>query len=901
MKRFKLKSLVLACSGAVLLSACGSGASQTKSNGTQPAINTNTPQKAVRIGSFGVVPTAEGTSGVHYLKVDNNTGSTLTLNNFQTTDASKRGFIDKVVNATSKLVGGKGYDPRIETAACSTLQPGASCLIGFNPDVTEGSFGLQLNYTDLKGVDYKAAQLIEYSPVIQDRDGFLVFNGSTPRISSDGHYSVAIPFVANDNYTKIELISRIKPISSSLDCSAGASKGQHCTAILTMPAGNYSNTVMVKGTTAAGRVRSFTASTLSDTNNNASLNITQGPLYIDASSGVAASNDLVIVNNGITPATGINPAKKLIDSTLGGDISMTKYTCDGATVASLPSSMAAGSQCTVTFTADGKETGADSYKVSYVGGAGVGLTSEITNIYWRGINLVTSKFNLSGKIDFRNTGTSTDGSSATTTVVHVTNDGQKELSNIRAVFDPTTISGLKVDTAASTCSTYADSSLAVGADCTYVLTYAPSAVVAETDVKFIVNADVTDGSVNPTPQRLDFALSATDSGNGVLISPFNTVGYHIFADGKDKRDTVLSIQNTSQNTPFTLSSVIAKNWTSNLQMVVLDPKIDPQGCVGLTSTDGTWTGGISIPASGYCNIHYTYGPTTEVEDGLALQEFSGSFGDQVFRLPLNTRYKADTKDIVVVESGVVETPTAPISFDPVTNTTEFELVYSNVAHVSYTYRGNIASGFIVKDSDVPYGFIPNKDKTTCPTTSLGSANGALNGSCNVVYDFMHQELSDSLFYSTVATNQEFETFPPSYQVIDTVAGTVHVVIPDRNTTATHIKPYSFANITSTDDPKTTTTTTQVNHTIHFHLGADYDRQGLLSGGNVTIQPDWEQNPLVSAVSGGSCVIAAGATSCDIELAVDKSLTGTFPLKFVAYSSTDSAYNAIKGVASIKLN
>ncbi len=361
---------------------------------------------------------------------------------------------------------------------------------------------------------------------------------------------------------------------------------------------------------------------------------------------------------------------------------------------------------------------------------------------------------------------------------------------------------------------------------------------------------------------------------------------------------MLSIQNTSQSNPFKLTSVVAKNWSSHLQMVV-DP-LDANSCENLNSTNGTWTGDITIPASSTCNIHYTYGPTTDIEAGLAQQEFVGSFSTQSFRLPLNTKYQADKTNIITVESGAVTTPTDPISFDPATNTTEFELVYSNVAQVKFTYKGNISAGFLVKDSDIPYGFIPNNTKTTCPTTSKGNAAGTLTGSCDVVYDYMHQELSDSLFYSEVAKNQMIEVYPPSYQVID-AGKSIHVVIPDHNTTATHIKADSFANVTSVDDPITTSSTTQVYHTVHFNLGADYDKQNLLNGGSVTIQPDWEQSPLVSASSAGSCVIASGATSCDIELAVAKTLTGTsFPLKFVAYSSKDSEYNAIRGVASIKL-
>ncbi len=909
MRNLKIKSLAIACSGAVFLIGCSGSSGGNPNNSVASGSNTpstpaKAPLKAVRIGSFGIVPTAGGTSGAHYLKVDNSTDSTLTLDNFQTTDAANRGFISKTVNAVNKFVGGKGYDPRIEAAGCSTLQPGGSCLIGINPDATDGSFGLQLNYSDLHGVNYKAAQLIEYSSVVQDSDGFLVFNGSTPRISSDDRYSVAIPFVANNDYTKIELASRINPISSSLDCSTGANKGQHCTAILTMPAGNYSNTVTVKGTTADGKVHSFTAVTSSDTNNIANLIISKGPIIIDARTGNSTTGTLDIVNNSASSATAVIAElnNKQIDGV--GEVTITGYDCTGinGTQAILPTTLPAAAMCTATFTSDGKSTGVDSYKVAYQGGAaGFSYTSALSNIFWLGVNKDTvSTFKLLGQPDYTNT---VVGSSRVSNLT-VLNNGKIALKNITATLtfanDP--ISELSL-TPAGTCRDYAgDKQLASGESCTFTLVYAPTKAKTALDEAMVrVTAKAANDSVNPTSQPVSFYLSAIDSGDSILFKPYPHIGIGIFANGSDSLRYEMKIQNASADKTFTLSSIKATGWPDDLKMV---ESAGNASCHLAGANGESQPNNFTLKSYESCSLYYTYGSTTKAESGNARQEFIGKFnGTLDYSTMLTTQFQADKDNIIKVDPGTVTTEKGNQTYDPVTGITTFELVKTNIAQVVFTYTGK-ADYFLVNDSDIPYGFMvdTNTANTTCKTTSMGNQKGgALVGTCKVTYNYMDNRLSDSLFYSSVATNNMIPVYPPSYQISDTTGKSIHTVVPDHATTETRITANSFTTITSSEGIANAFGS-NIHRILTFKLGS-YDGSRLLSNANVIIQPDWDQDTLVTPMNSGSCTISSPKTgaSCTIEVSIAPHPAQSAPkidLNFIASSSIDPDYNAIKSYVSL---
>jgi hypothetical protein len=260
---------------------------------------------------------------------------------------------------------------------------------------------------------------------------------------------------------------------------------------------------------------------------------------------------------------------------------------------------------------------------------------------------------------------------------------------------------------------------------------------------------------------------------------------------------------------------------------------------------------------------------------------------------------SDKTNLVIVGPGTV-TPTNPNGAgitDPATGARNFELVYSNVAEVKYTYRGN-ASSFMVNASYAPYGFILNLAKTTCPTGSWG----VLNGSCTVTYNYLDQRLSNALFYTHVATGKMITVNPPDYQIYDNSG--IHQVVPDHDTTATRIIATSFATIRATDErvPADDGPSRKA-HKITFTLD-NYDRDNLLPGAILEISPDWPEDDSIVSMGDTGCFFTHPAVhqQCTLKVVVARdNPASSVDLKFLTYSSIDSEYNQINGVVSLKLN
>lgn len=224
----------------IALSACGSSAETGNSEESNPGIDTRpTRYQGVVISPTSTIPTNLGVSGSHVLKVNNNTGKNLTLKSFELSGSAKTSFFAKSYNALKNAVSAIGYDARLNVVACDTLATGSSCTISFTPDETDGSAALKLNFVDDNGNLYPAAQLIEYSSRVQKENGFYLNNAQIANISSTNSYSLAIPFVSDDSYESIGVDSRIITLSKSVDCANGASKGAHCTALLTLIKAHY--------------------------------------------------------------------------------------------------------------------------------------------------------------------------------------------------------------------------------------------------------------------------------------------------------------------------------------------------------------------------------------------------------------------------------------------------------------------------------------------------------------------------------------------------------------------------------------------------------------------------------------------------------------------------------------
>ena len=182
----KAKLLVLCLSAS--LAACGGDTTNPESQ-----------HKSVSISATSTIPTSLGVSGGgHALKVDNHTGKNLTLSSFYLSGAKEN------------------HDLRINLAGCKTLANDSSCVPIFSPDEADGSTVLKLDFVDDNGEHYSAAQLVEYSSQVVESNGFYVSSANLDSMTATAAYSVAIPFVADDDYSSISIDSSIKTLSQSI-------------------------------------------------------------------------------------------------------------------------------------------------------------------------------------------------------------------------------------------------------------------------------------------------------------------------------------------------------------------------------------------------------------------------------------------------------------------------------------------------------------------------------------------------------------------------------------------------------------------------------------------------------------------------------------------------------------
>lgn len=373
--KHKIKLFVLCLS--LGLAACGSGS-------TNPVELQN---KSVSINASSTIPTNLGISGSHVLKVDNHTGTKLTLSGYYLSDA-------------------RDNDSRINLAGCETLAADSSCVVRFSPDEADGSTALKLDFIDENGKLYSAAQLVEYSSQLNKSNGFYLSSSNLDKVNSTANYSLAIPFVTDDDYSSISTDTSIKALSKSVDCAQGTSKGSHCTALLSLPAadqksGGYNNSITIKGVKTDGSINSASILSHVSYSDVAHLAISNGPIIIkvtDFTSGhPSLSQTIKIVNNGDQTAKNIAATSLIHASWLEGvttaagttSLLSKQITCNGvATILprGLPNQLDKGDFCEIKFTlTQANATGSEDYRVSYTGGDnGANSTIATTKIYFHG-------------------------------------------------------------------------------------------------------------------------------------------------------------------------------------------------------------------------------------------------------------------------------------------------------------------------------------------------------------------------------------------------------------------------------------------------------------------------------------------------------------------------------------
>jgi hypothetical protein len=900
----------------IMLGGCSGSAPSTGS----PAV-INSPEtihhQAVVISQTSIMPTNLGVNGSYSIKVDNFTGKNLFLKNFNLSGSSStNSLFAKSYSALRAAVSAVGYDSRINVLGCSTLASNSSCVIIFSPDEADGSAALRLNFVDEYGTSYPAAQLFEYSSRVNKSNGFYVSNTHITNVVTTNNYSLAIPFVSDDDYESIEIDSRIITLAKSVDCAKGASKGTHCTALLTLPAadpksGGYNNSITIKGTKVDGSVRATRLSSGTTYNDTAHLVISSGPIVIKATDSTSGHPSLTktinIVNNGVTDALAVSGLSLVNDKWADGQyiydtVSFLSKTirCGGIDVGTLPVTLAAADSCEVKFTlTNPNSAGSEDYQVSYSGGA-AGAQSIITStkVYFKGLARPEYAYIVTGDIDFNNVGV---GNSVATTIL-VENTGSKAIQDIAYATLPALPTDITIDARASSCSTYTGGKqLPAGNYCTYTLKYTPQASTSPSSFNFKVTANNTampSAEISPA-QSLAIRYSAVATGGNGLVVVNNSKGYLIFANGVDKRVSQVLIQNTGY-TDFNLIKITAIGWSPNLSFFGRDYFLSPYSVswysnplAGVSSTDGNYEAVQVIPAGDIATLDYFYGPTSLEEEGIAQQYFVGKFSGSAseYFVVNSIAYKAVTGGVIVSNEPVTSGTPGAINNTNASSPNEFVLTKDNQAKVSFKYSTGTqpVTGFLVNDSDIPFGFMVDPDATSCPTTSKADGAGELaaNTSCVVSYTYLASDLNHSFFY-TAAIMAGVKIFAPVYSVKDATG--IHVVTP---TNSIVLNPRSFVHIETSEVVKSTVSDATLYSVTFTATGYAND---LLPGGQIVITPTfggdvYPKNARTCTITNpevrGSCVIEIYKTGTSVGIArlVPFNYASTKDADFNSYNSS----------------
>lgn len=905
-------SIVLMFLGALFLIGCsGGGGSSNSSPSTNAIINPDDispiveKPKVVSISRISTIPTNNGV-GAHFVEVRNFTGEDLQLTNVKVTNAGTD-HISNQHNASHSFsrthhasIHSKRHvdshhkssdmNNNLNTLGCQTIQANASCTLQFTPPSKNGSTSIQLTYKIANAGSnktYTAAQLINYSSQVSSNNGFLVSNKNIDDIASTNDVLIAIPFVAEDNYSNLTVQSNVTAIEQSVDCSEYVNKYRHCTALLRLPADSYNNKISIKATNNSGVVLSAITNVNIKYENKGNIVITSGPVIINAND---ISKTLTIMNNGTADMIGLSGEIKgsnSSDPTGGLSTSNVGYSACGTTNGSFLGTLKPNETCTVTITHPGKTMhGHAIYNVKDSSGE-----LAITSVYYVAQSKRDYGFRVS--VDdglFVGVLHTSVANEPLTRDVTVENIGENPIGGF-SMFLPSGVSdklSYNSDPNVSTCMA-TGLILKSSEECRYQLTYTPSDVQEQARYILTVSAkQAPSDAVGATPvtpeqsHKVAIYTSTTHSIAKIVVSPSDTDELSIVANNFDFREKNITISNSDSASAFTLTNL------SILNSVVWPTGLTIENGLGAVNTTGILSGGsVAISSSGNNSItlKYKYGPTTTTNSGAIIkQTLTGKFAGTGASNPDFTKdfdvatFKTVSQTVKVEAVGgrYATAQYADIGASPFVASLGDTVLRKGVfaqAQFKYTAVGATVKGFLINDSNLPFGFMLNKDAnlTTCKTASGGDTaqDLGLNTSCVVTYDYLNPNYLTGYMFYTAGTNPGTgEIRAPRFTSKEN--GAIHV--SSSSAEKVTLKPKKFANVVATLNPTTCTAASAVNEfdcTVKFTAN-DYNP----SHGAITITPQLD-NAVVSQgaqhctinTNGGSCTLkynvtitgAAGAT------------------------------------------
>lgn len=947
--------VLIASTTSLMLTAC-SGGTSTSSCGYSVNVEDERAQ-AVTISRVPTVPTNGGVLHPVILNVENHTDEKLTFVDSKFMNSKNQGMLSRAINKVNRALGGTGYNSYVGMDQCKTLERGASCTLSVTPDVADGSTVIQLSFKDDNSKVYNTAQLVNYSSSSSSQNGFIVNTDNMREFHSTNDYSVTIPFIADDDYQSITVSSDIMALNKSFNCNGKVTKGSACSATLKLPAApkaGYANKITISGKTTSGKVNTYTINTRAYFDDRPSLELTRGPVHLQADNTPGADNSvsIAIVNNGVLSATGINDKHSALSTEFEGVIlqanagenpitslerTFDPATCNftGATANKIGHTAPVGSACEASFTMNSnslEQNGHDEYRITYNGEAGAN-TIKTTTIYYTGLsgydpNCPTCQrphdYQITGTLDFTDTDTNTNGKTQTITI---NNTGMQPLHNI--AFTLPTVAGLTIDRNGCDTSNLANNTLGAKESCSIDVHYRPTADVTFGSAIATINVTRADGSnFSGSTKTLSVFYSASAnpvlrpglilSGSGekfeLAIGDNRILTYNLFVQSNG---SATATEVTGITTPVAL-----KPHSQNLSITIPATAQSPAGGAQLTNK---FAGGFTFDPANWHTLPGQNVSLSGVEVGVVTYAYGNSQGiaaeaantlDHLFSYagsttPAKFTLGYEASDDAAVTTGPTVIGTIDENGGGLVNGGTFALTKANKLVLDVDYAapsGKALDRFIVDDANIPYGFMVNTGPdTTCPTVSRGSTPTTLpaGNDCNVRYEFVGDSIGAANTYTVATQNQALRVFKTPAYMISTANGRKRVQPAGEFTF--RVKP--FADVQTYVNRIGTSNSYEAIFYVNEY--AAHNLTGMTNAGimitpiqnfasDVTVSQPCQINQTIALSPGGMDTATnqplAGAKFCKIIFTVNPTPAGggtpNRRVNFRYSSTTDGLYNAV---------
>ena len=800
----KLTSLLICCVGVV---ACNGNANGT-TGGVTPG-PTPSSVAGINIGNISAIPVT-GNQTSTALVVTNNSGfnATLTSAGITQNSAVTPLSISSANDSTSFGL--------VNISQCATLQAAGTCSVAVTPPAKSGSYLLTMNYTT-GSTSYTTSQVVTYSNTIPPAGGFTYSNlNNNLYLPPNGSTTYAIPFVLDNAYASLYAYSNNPAFATRFSCPGGStySQGDLCTAYVTV-SGLGSNPSVIanvtvstipnpnailpqklpKSTVKSNSVKiagtpGYSFNTQVSVINNVSGNIVSSAFNIvvnNATSPVTSGSaqTVTLLNNGSATVSGITITP------VGGIITIINTGAGSCGAAS--NSLTAGSSCTFTVNANTSTSGSGTVNVTYNNG-GSGNTNGSTpfTVVYIATASVPGMSMTSGQGSLLN---AVVGITSNLNIL-VTNTGNAALTNIS--FTPASDFGSQFayDTVNSTCSTAGSQSLAIGASCTLILQYTPTAAHASTSITVSEKAsytDVNDNILTYAGSSFTTSYSAFNSNAFVYLTP-NYVSYAIRANNTDTATQTITVVNYGGQ-PATLST---PSYTLSSGLTGIASTIHvTDNCAGFTLTANSAAtctivivyGSVAesvVPTSGYLDVAYL--PNAAAT---AVTAFSGQ------------SFQAQTAALVGVSAAVQTGATTYSPQGSGTSVSPYQFYNSSFSGspiiLTYTYTNSgtaAANNFIVNLDNLPLGWIVSGS----PTCGYGvsSTTLAASGTCTVAV----KAIGSGSFWNQFAWNSAINVVTPHFTYDDTNTG---FNSGPASPATTYVTPVLFAAVSGSGGTSSTAT------------------------------------------------------------------------------------------------